>query len=667
MSKQRTPRPRRAPAKTTMRRQFAFVASLVAVLVGGLCAVVGVGFISRNVRGEAERQLGADIRTAWSVYDRRLSEVETVVRFLTTATRVAAAVEDGEEEAGRQRMESSRLTHDLDFLTLVDAEGRVLVRSRPLSASGDSLAEFPPVEAALSGRQVRGTVVVDADFLALESPELAERAYQPLRATPRARPTDRQASREGMFLVAAAPVRASDGRLLGAVLGGVLLNRDFELVDTIKDTVFRDVRYKGKDAGNVTIFLGDTRVTTNVMDVDGNRALGTRVSQEVSDGVLTRGEPWMGRAFVVNDWYLTVYEPIRDLHNRVIGMLYVGLLERRFTDIRDQLVRSLLVVTGLGVLGALFLTSFLAWRLTRPLRGLVTATHRVADGRLDVPVAVATTNVELAELSDSFERMVGSLREKDAQVRAKQTELEQTNQELAALNRNYMEMLGFVSHELKNPLASAILNAYALRDGLLGPLSETQEGATVALARTLSNFQGMIKNYLDLSRIEKGELAARKRPVLLTEVIEPVVETLHRQAESRRMILDVMVPKDTEAWADGDLLTVVFDNLLSNAIKYGREGGRIRVDAEADDEGVTCRVWNEGEGIPEDKLGQLFAKFQRLHTAASGMGRGTGLGLFIVKEVVEKHGGRVWAESQEGQWARFSFTLPPRPEAEDQT
>jgi len=666
MSQLRVGQPRKSPATMTMRRQLFLVVSLVVVLVGGLCAVVGVGFISRNVRGEAERQLRADIRTAWSVYDGRLSEVETVVKFLTTAQRVMGVFTDGSFQAGRERMEPTRLAHELDLLTLVDTDGRVLIRSHAPQNQGDSLAELAPVRAALAGHQVRGTILMPPELLARDSAELVERAYQPLRPTPRARPTDREACREGMLLVAAAPVRASDGRLLGAILGGVLLNRDFGLVDTIKDTVFRDVRYEGKDAGNVTIFLGDTRVTTNVVDADGNRALGTRVSEEVSDGVLTRGEPWMGRAFVVNDWYLTVYEPIRDLDSRVIGMLYVGLLERRFTDIRDQLVRSLLVVTGLGVLGALFLTSFLAWRLTRPLRGLVTATHGVAAGRLDVPVAVATTNVELAELSDSFERMVGSLREKDAQVTAKQTELEQTNQELAALNRNYMEMLGFVSHELKNPLASAILNAYALRDGLLGPLTEAQQQATAALARVLGNFQGMIKNYLDLSRIEKGELEARKRTVRLTEVIEPVVETLHRQAESRRMSIEVAVPRDAEVWADGDLLTVVFDNLLANAIKYGREGGCIRVEAEVGDEGSTCSVWNEGEGIPADKLEELFAKFQRLQTAASGTGRGTGLGLFIVKEVVEKHGGRVWAESEEGRWARFVFTLPPRPAVEEQ-
>ncbi len=642
----------------TTSRQLFLSMSLVAVLVGGLCAVVGVGSISRNVRGEAERQLRADIRTAWSVYDRRLSEVETVVRFLTTASRVLAVFEGGPLEVGRERMESARLAHQLDTLILVDVEGRVLVRSRPLASRGDSLAELAPVKAALAGREVQGTVLVDSEFLARESPELAERAYQPLRPTPLARPTEQKASEEGMLLVAAAPLQSPDGRVLGAILGGVLLNRNFALVDAIKNIVFRDVRYRGQDAGNVTIFLADTRIATNVVDASGERALGTRVSSQVSDRLLREGEPWIDRAFVVNDWYLTVYEPIRDLSDRVIGVLYVGLLERRYTDVRNRLVHELLLITGLGFVGAVFLASFLAGRLTQPLRGLVEGTRQVAEGQLDRSVSVTTKNLELAELASSFDRMVTSLRQKDQQVRVKQQELEETNQELATVNRNYMEMLGFVSHELKNPLASAIMNACALRDGLLGELNDKQKPAAVALTRTLDNFLAMVKNYLDLSRIEKGELAARKHPVSLAEVLAPVLEVLERQALSKGMHVELAIPEGLEVLADGDLLTIVFDDLLNNAIKYGRQGGGVRVEVCEEPDGHVFSVWNEGQGIPADQLGRLFHKFQRLQTSASTTGRGTGLGLFIVREIVEKHGGRVWAESDEGQWARFSFTLP---------
>jgi len=640
--------------------------ALVVVLVGALCVVIGVDFSRRYVRGNAERQLRADMRSAWAVYNQRMEEVETVVKFLTTAQRVTGVFAGGSLRAGRERMEPTRLAHDLDLLTLVDAEGRVLIRSHAPESRGDSLAELPVVREALSGRWVKGTTVLSHELLLRDSPELARRAHQPLRPTPRARPTDRTASTEGMFLVAAAPVHSPDGEPVGAVLGGVMLNRNFELVDRIKDIVFRDVQYKGRDAGNVTVFLHDTRVATNVIDAEGNRAVGTRVSREVSDCVLGHGAPWMDRAFVVNDWYLTVYEPIRDLGGEAVGMLYVGLLEQPFTDIRNKLIRGFLMAIGLGVLGAMALSSVLSWALVRPLQRLVDATRRVADGHLDAPVAVNTTNRELAELATSFEQMVTSLREKDLQVAAKQSQLEQANEELAALNRSYMEMLGFVSHELKNPVASAILNAEALREGILGPLTETQQQAATALCRTLSNFNAMIKNYLDLSRIEKGELEVDRRAVLLREeIVSPIVDSLARLAQSRNMTIEVDVPEDMQVWADGDLLAIVYDNLLTNAVKYGRDGGLIRIEAREVPGEVVCCVWNEGDGIPAEKMDLLFRKFQRLHTAASKTGRGTGLGLFIVKEIVENHGGRVWAESEEGRWARFSFSLPKQAEQDD--
>ena len=105
-------------------------------------------------------------------------------------------------------------------------------------------------------------------------------------------------------------------------------------------------------------------------------------------------------------------------------------------------------------------------------------------------------------------------------------------------------------------------------------------------------------------------------------------------------------------------ISLGYDNLLSNAVKYGREGGAIVLDAQENEDKVTLSVRNDSEGIPPEKMAVLFKKFSRLDSPEYAGKRGTGLGLYICKEIVEKQGGEIWADSQVGEWVKFSFTLP---------
>ena len=113
--------------------------------------------------------------------------------------------------------------------------------------------------------------------------------------------------------MAGAPILDDQNNLLGVIYGGVLLNRNFEIVDKIKQTVFQGVQYDGKELGTATIFQDDVRISTNVRNQDGSRAWG-RASRKTSiNQVVQAGQPWIGRAYVVNAWYITAYEPIRNL------------------------------------------------------------------------------------------------------------------------------------------------------------------------------------------------------------------------------------------------------------------------------------------------------------------------------------------------------------------
>ncbi len=249
-------------------------------------------------------------------------------------------------------------------------------------------------------------------------------------------------------------------------------------------------------------------------------------------------------------------------------------------------------------------------------------------------------------------------RHMNALVEANQ-QLNVANERFARLNRRYLEMLSFVTHELKSPLANSYMSANALRQEVFGALSREQGLMVEAICRNLDQSMEMIRHYLDLSRIEKDELPVQLRPTrLMEEVVQPVIEGLGGLVIDRRVSICIDVPLDLEWNLDPELFRGVFNNLFSNALKYGDESGRIRVSIA--DLGDRCRmeVWNSGPCIREDDLERVFKKFQRLHTSRHASTRGTGLGLFITKTIVERHQGTIRAESREGEGTAFIIELP---------
>ncbi len=416
--------------------------------------------------------------------------------------------------------------------------------------------------------------------------------------------------------------------------------------------------YKGKPVGTATIFMGDLRISTNVLDSQGRRAVGTRAARDVVKRVLEEGLPWTGRAFVVDTWYLAQYDPLRDPDGKVIGMLYVGELEQKYRDLLRSTLLLNLGVIFLGMALAFAAIYYLVRSVVRPIRILAEATQRLAAGDLGHRVDIRRAD-EIGDLAHCFNQMGDRLQTQRDELERDRQELATLSAQLQETNRNYIEMLGFVTHELKNPLTSAIMGLYTVKDGYLGELNAGQKKSLETVAKSLDYFQDMVRNYLDLSRLEQGQLVVHKRPFRLVEaVIGPALEALDRQIAERQMTVENRVASDLTVNADPTLLRVVYDDLLSNAVKYGRAGGQILLEAERHGDRIVCSVRNDGEGIPPEKQAQLFKRFSRLDTPSATGKKGTGLGLYICKEIVEKHGGQIWVDSKMGEWVKFSFTLP---------
>ncbi|HEY5388093.1 MAG TPA: HAMP domain-containing sensor histidine kinase [Thermoleophilia bacterium] len=245
-------------------------------------------------------------------------------------------------------------------------------------------------------------------------------------------------------------------------------------------------------------------------------------------------------------------------------------------------------------------------------------------------------------------------------------------EQLEELNHAYTQMLGFVSHELKSPVASMVTDAQLLSQGYLGDLTEAQQSKLEGIVRKGDYLLGLVNEYLDLARVEGGELQTdlRSRVNVNEDVIGVAVDLVRPQIDAHGVNLVTELPAEPVPLicCDATLLRIVLVNLLDNAVKYGNEGGEIRLSAElaparrGSPPKLKVAVRNEGPGFSQGEKNKLFRRFSRLDDPALKTRRGTGVGLYNAWRVIQLHKGRITADSKRGEWAEFCFEIPAAPD-----
>ena len=625
-----------------LRSRIVVPFDIIIVTLSLLFAILGYYVIKKDIIKRAQTKVKNDLNSAREIYAQELENVKDIVRFTAVRFFIKDTISAQDRDTLDKELARIRISESLDVLTLTDASGKVLTRSRNPSVTGDDQASDKLVKKVLSSREVvAGTVIVPRAELIKEAEDLARQANITFIPTPKARQIAETRETSGMMIKAAAPVFGYDGKLLGVLYGGNLLNRNYKIVDKVKEIVYKGETYKGKDIGTVTIFQGDLRISTNVRAKDYSRAVGTRVSEQVYEQVMVKGQPWVARAFVVNDWYKTAYEPIRDIDDRIIGILYVGILEQPFTNMARNILILFLVIVCVATALAASLEIVLTRTIARPIERMLQATRKLSAGSLGYEVDKETGTMEFDELADSFNKM-------SAQLRDREESLKKINEQLAALNKTYLDLVGFVSHELKGIVATTLLNAAAVRDGLFGQINEKQKQSLKSVTKNLHYFRDTVKKFLDLSRIEKGELEVNKKQVSLREdVFDPCLETFNAEIADKQMAVTNNIAAEIKVNGDLDLLHIVANNLLGNAVKYGLEKGKIILSSEDLSDKVQIEVYNDSRPIGEEEKEKLFQKFSRLEDSKNKQIKGTGLGLFLTKEIITKHGGDIWVRPEE--------------------
>jgi len=646
--------------KISLRNTQLFGYTIIVILMGTFTIFAGLSFITDTVMQEAKLKVQMDLNSAWTAYKEEKALLQMNVSLVAQHELFRRALNNNSTNLKVNKLLAElKEKYKLDFLNLVSNTGFVIGTSGKPDALKRKVRNDPVIQEAFLGNVTSGTSLISQENLLLKSDELAEQAYIPILQTERAKPTGRTVEDRGMILETAVPILNDQNEVYGLIYGGILLNRRFDLVDRIRSTVFGNDYFGGKPLGTVTLFLEDTRVATNVITEDSVRAIGTIVSDEVYSKVLERGERFADRAFVVNDWYLSAYDPVLDAKGKIIGILYVGLLEKKYTAYGQELTIEFIGIGLIALLIAVLLANYLSSKVRRPILKLVDATREISKGKLSTRVINIGKINEISELAKSFNSMAASLEADSKQLNEASANLKRAYVKADEKNRAYLEMLGFVTHELKSPLASIVFGIGSLREKILGPLTEGQEDVLKSSARSADYLNSTIANFLNLSRIEEGELKLKISQVSLKEnIIEPAANRLQEIATDNRMEFDIDIPDDLVVECDPALMNSVFQNLISNALKYGYKGTSVKVSSELSDGLVNISVFNEGSGFSNEDRLNMFTKFSRFNAANYNTKSGTGLGLFVTKNIILKHNGTIWAESEQGKWAKFTFTIP---------
>ena len=321
---------------------------------------------------------------------------------------------------------------------------------------------------------------------------------------------------------------------------------------------------------------------------------------------------------------------------------------------RDLAFLLLLAVVPLAVLFGILA----ARRIARPLQTLSGAVDELTAGNLEAPVGDGSKITEVERLSAAFGEMRDRLAARTRESERLAAELRARADALAEADRRKDEFLAMLAHELRNPLGAIANASYLLEQ--LGPSQPPLERGVAIIRRQIQHLVRMVDDLLDVSRITRGKVELRREPLDLREIVRNAVETTRplAEAKSQTLRLDLFL-EPLPLLGDATRLEQVLSNLLRNAVKFTEEGGHIEIMAERVDPEAVIRVRDDGIGIPPDLLPRIFDLFAQGEQALDRSGAGLGIGLTLVRSLVELHGGRVEARSDgPGRGSELEVRLP---------
>jgi signal transduction histidine kinase len=666
-----------------IRHKLLALVLLPLLVVGPLLGVVLLVWGSQALDQLLITKVRSDLAVANGYFERVLGEVGSSTLAIAESRSLHEALARGQPGHLPAILGQFRTRERLDFINLRDASGRV----RVTDAGTAPEAEAAGFGLAPTGVARTGLELLEPAQAGLLGPALLARVAVPIVETRNAAPTERREETRSLLLVSTQAVRSARGNLLGYVQAGVLLNRNLAFIDHINEIVYPQGSLPFGSRGTATLFLDDVRISTNVRLFGGegsdgeNRAIGTRVSQAVRDAVLGSGHTWLDRAFVVDQWYVSGYQPLLDSQGRRVGMLYVGFSERPFVWMKLGVLAAIGVVFFSVMIAATWVSLRWARTIFAPVERMARTMDRVEAGEPHARVGSLDSRDELGDLAAHLDRLLDAVdaqtqalqrwnAELDAKVAERTLELQTAqgqlvrSEKLAAIG----QLTAGIAHEVNNPIAVIQGNLDLMRE-LLGEDAQRVRAELRLLDEQLERMRLVVTQLLQFAR--PNEYAGYVEPVDCNRLVEDCLVLARQQLVRSR----IEVRRDLQAGllpaASRHELQQVLVNLLVNAIHAMAEGGVLTLTTRdhpgsagtpataligagtpaGDGPWVEIRIDDTGPGLGPELLRELFKPF------VTRKKDGTGLGLWISRSIVERYGGDLRAADRSDGQRGASFSV----------
>lgn len=327
------------------------------------------------------------------------------------------------------------------------------------------------------------------------------------------------------------------------------------------------------------------------------------------------------------------------------GSVRLFLPERVVTHIETILVAQYVLLLLMMVILVVFAGSLIASSLVRPLKRLLELTQLVGAGKLEYQLTASRPD-EVGELTDAFNTMIVRLREQQARERL--------------ISQMKSEFISIAAHQLRTPLSAVKWTIKMMSDGDVGSITPEQKEFLLRGYEVNERMIALVGDLLNVARIEEGRFGYNFLPTDFIAYLKQYVDRYHDQAQRAAVTINIItsITQLEPLNIDASKMDLVLQNILDNAIKYSHPGSLITITITVDREQVSVAIADHGVGIPENQLHRVFTKFFRGDNVVRMQTEGSGLGLFIVKNIVRNHGGDVHIDSKENKGTTVTFTIP---------
>ncbi len=626
------------PATIKTKLAISFLAIIIASGFGAI--FIGIYVIHGFILNQAYELVKKHLDTAEYILDQDVDNIASSIQRESESPEVIRSLRFGRVKMLTRQLDRLKKKLNLDILHVTDISGRTVSIPR-----GVPLLELPCMRHVIETQKpCSGTELLPPHILKEEGEELRRRTEIKVLDTPHQRKVVKTSERRAFAHVAASPL-VWKGRLIGVIYGAHILNNSPTLVDRIKHLLYQDVKIEGLELGTVTIFLDDVRIATNVKDKNGIRTIGTRVSEDVYRQVVLKRKKWVDKAFVVNTWYISAYQPIYNISRDVVGILYVGVLDEKYQRLKRKSTSYFIVLMVLVGLFSIVLATYLIPNIVSPIRELVNASREVATGNLHCKVE-RHYDGEMGQLIYTFNLMIDAINERDRKLKENTQKQIFQSEKLASLGR----LASGVAHEINNPLTGVLTYSNILLEEIKD--AEHKEDLQIIVRETL-RCRSIVRELLDFARESRLEIQEACVNHLISESLALLGKTYRFQNIEIEKDLDLEIPA---LMVDVNQIKSVISNLAVNAADAMPEGGHLYIATrfESKNNTILIEITDNGTGISEKNIEKIFDPF--FTTKATG--EGTGLGLAVTYGIIERHGGTIRVISEEGRGTTFIIELP---------